>query len=1220
MKTGKSTDQFSDFNRFTLLNDEGEKDEPKKREEENDKTAVKHNERPRKLKVERVGTINANNLHVKVILENREYNGIVDTGCNLTLINSKVAPNYPTLEESKTQLKCANDSKLRVLGKSKSVLTILNRPYQADVHIVEGLNTDIVIGTNFLLTHAAVLDFNEKYIKLGKGSHSITIPMDENWIKQIGLRDQTLNLINNDFLIEGDLILLPHEEKIIPLDTELVGENAIYPNDEFIRKSGIMIKQTIVDNKPALRLWNYTHIPQKVFKNQRIAYISEKIKPFPIQIEHVNMISSDDKPIDPDNVTDYDGNKLDISPKLTDDQRRKAVCLLRKFRHLFTMNEEQLGKANVEAYELKVKDNEPVVLRPYKLSPVERREMRRQLEAKLKAKILERSRSNYSSPAFLMKQKDKYRFLCNFIQLNKKLIPDRNSVPRIENIIQAIQGNKFFTLLDANSGFHQIPIAEWCRYLTAINVENQLYQFTVLPQGLTNSPAAFTKVINTAFADYLYEILVAYMDDMCTYGITFEQALENLEKILKRLEELNLKLKTTKCKFFYDQIEMLGHQVNGETIQPLKKNTEAIENFTRPTTVRHVQSFIGMVGHYRKFIKNFAKISACLSDLTKGDVNKNTKVDWTDEHENAFQFLKTALITEPILAIYKEGRETIVETDASKIAVGGVLSQVNEITRKTHPVGYFSRKLQAAQKNYCAYDLELTALVDTITHFREYLHGIQFTVYTDHAPLKAYTKMKEPNSRMARMILKLSEYTFDIIHKPGKTNIVPDVLSRTEINYKIDDTYESIKKLFTKLDNEKKIFEIKNGMDMREEQEKDDFCGSIIKVKLNKLEKTHPNFKQIVRASRRYIITDNLLKLKNRKNLLIVVPRHLVNDVLQYYHDKAIGGGHLGTDKTLSKIQTKYYWTGIVQDVRDYIRSCHSCQMRKGIQGKKPGLLQPIEVPVCEILSHLELDFVGPLPPSKGHTFILVGTCKSTRFAVAKPLSSASSASVATFIYELVSQFGVPKVITTDNGTHFRNDDIQAVCDLLGCKKGTSTTYSPQSQGQVERLNGTLTKILSHYVNKNRTNWSDFVKFVVFAYNVTPLVRFQGLSPYYILYGQQPNLPLENKLGINTKARKDRLEEIAELHKIREMVPALIKENQDEDKRQYDKKHKEYELGIGDMVLVEVPQKHKGKFAEKYHGPYKVIRRFSPLNYEIQMDDKVENVHVRRLKKYHTRE
>lgn len=1106
---------------------------------------------------------------------------------------------------------CCNEP-VEIIGKTKANFQIKDKKFKTLAYVVKNLAADMLLGIDFLMKNRARIDFHDNILEFGFNHNKITLKIDDEWISNI--KGNILYLKNNEIVAKEMTNIPPNSSKEYFV-TELTEKKCeIVPLVHFVTKYGLHVQKSN-DSDNRIKICNRTKSAKKLYPGQRIARVNEielesnttstityvfnfttefkKIKPGTT----INLINKPvknnncEKGKDPNELYDAEGEKIDINPNLSNEQKEKIKNVIRNYLDQFTSNPLNVGKAKVDPYPIVTSDNKPVFTRGYKLAPIERREMKKIINDMVKAKILRKSTSSYASPAFLKRKQDKtFRFLCNFQKLNEKIMIDRNSVPRTENIFSALEGAKFFTTLDANQGFFQIPLRKKDQHITAIIVDNELYEFTVLPQGLKNSPAAFSSVVNSALSDILYAGAVAYMDDICTYGKTFEEALENLKKTLERLKKLNLKLKTKKCHFFYEKAKLLGHEINGGKITTTNKNIEKIMKFKRPETVKQVKSFVGLCSYYRKFIKNFATISAPLSDLTKGDPKSNTKVKWNDKAEESFNKLKECLCTAPVLSLYKENSETIVEIDASSTGIGGVLYQINEKNEK-HPIAFYSKKLQERQKKYAAYDLEMTALVETLLHFREYLYGIKFTVYTDHMALTHYRNMKEPSARLARLVQKLSDFDFVIKHKKGKENIVPDTLSRTII--------ENI--------NEK--------TDLKIEQMKDDFCREMIETKKGKSTK-------LEKKSRNYLIDDNgILQYKVRTpqglKKLLVIPKQLTRKIMEKLHDSAVGGGHFGLYKTIGKISERYYWERMRRDVEKYIKSCEECQKNKKQRGKKQGFLKPIEINDPSILSHLELDFVGPLNPSDGKKYILVGSCRSTKHAFAKPVASADGNAVIKFIDQLITTYGCPKKITTDRGTHFKNKELEENCKALGIELRFSTAYSPQTQGGVERFNKTLIETLNAYVAENPKDWAKYVPFVVFSYNASPMESLKGLSPFYLMFGQSPNLP--SPLTYQSNDKESRIDKINKLIKIRESIPKLIEKSNEKMKARYDRNRINVHYEPGEKVLIENPQK-QGKFHKKYLGPYEIKSKLSNENYVIEQlvrgKPSNEIVHVRRLRKF----
>lgn len=326
----------------------------------------------------------------------------------------------------------------------------------------------------------------------------------------------------------------------------------IQPIQYFEQTSGVHLQNyEIQENQVKLTLKNYTSKMSELRKNQKIAKI--KICPESEIITNLSFPIVANAPTKTvgEKIYDSEGTEININPNLKPEQRKQALHLISRYVDLFTTDPLNVGKANVEPYEIKLKDNEPVALRAYALAPVERRALCEIANRMQEANLLSRVSSPYAAPAFAKKKDDgTYRLLCNYQKLNEKIITDKNAVPRTENIFLALEGSKYFCVLDANQGFFQIPLSEKSQEITAIILDNELFKFHVLPQGLKVSPAAFSKAIYNAFSDILYKNVVSYMDDICAYGKSFEQTLKNLEITLQRLKLLNLKLKTKNASFF----------------------------------------------------------------------------------------------------------------------------------------------------------------------------------------------------------------------------------------------------------------------------------------------------------------------------------------------------------------------------------------------------------------------------------------------------------------------------------------------------------------------------------------------------------------------------------------------------------------------------------------------------------------------------------------------
>lgn len=277
----------------------------------------------------------------------------------------------------------------------------------------------------------------------------------------------------------------------------------------------------------------------------------------------------------------------------------------------------------------------------------------------MQANIIKHTKSNFASPAFLVRKKEanSYRLVVSYKELNNIVQSDQYPLPRITDLFRSLEGSQFFTSLDLNSGFFQIPVREEDQFMLAFTTVYGLMTFTRLPQGFKNSSAIFQRELNKAFSNILYKSVIIFIDDLATFGKNFQNALDNLSSVLKIIDQYGFSLKTKKCIIFSENIEMLGHNISVDGLKPLTRNTSAITNFETPKTQKQVRSFLGMCSYYRRLVKNFSQIAHPLFELTK---HENTKIIWNNNHETAFNKLKLILTSEPVIAHFSDEKDTYI--------------------------------------------------------------------------------------------------------------------------------------------------------------------------------------------------------------------------------------------------------------------------------------------------------------------------------------------------------------------------------------------------------------------------------------------------------------------------------------------------------------------------------------------------------------------------------
>jgi hypothetical protein len=408
--------------------------------------------------------------------------------------------------------------------------------------------------------------------------------------------------------------------------------------------------------------------------------------------------------------------------------------------------------------------------------------------------IIRPSQSPWSSPIWIVPKKmdasgkTKWRIVVDYRKINEKTVDDRYPLPNINNILDKLGKCQYFTTLDLASGFHQIEMDPESIPKTAFNVENGHYEYVRMPFGLKNAPATFQRVMDNVLKELQGKVCFVYMDDIIIFSTSLQEHTSNLRLVFEKLRKCRFKIQLDKSEFLRKEVEFLGHVITPDGIKPNPKKIEAIKKFPIPKTVKDIKSFLGLLGYYRRFIKNFAKITKPFTKCVK----KDEKILHTTEFCRAFEYCKNILSNEPILQYPDFSKPFILTTDASQFAIGAILSQ-GEIG-KDLPIAYASRTLNTAECNYSTIEKELLAIVWSTKYFRPYLFGNKFTIVTDHKPLQWLFNLKEPSSRLVRWRLKLEEFNYNIVYKKGKQNTNADALSRIEIHAleKDDDRFSTI--------------------------------------------------------------------------------------------------------------------------------------------------------------------------------------------------------------------------------------------------------------------------------------------------------------------------------------------------------------------------------------------------------------------------------------------
>ncbi|UYV82604.1 hypothetical protein LAZ67_22000095 [Cordylochernes scorpioides] len=963
------------------------------------------------------------------------------------------------------------------------------------------------------------------------------------------------------------------------------GEYIIEESSKMFQTNGLRLARSlinVINRETHIWITNPYPRPLKIMKNQTLAFGSSPAK---INVSREREVEKNEEP------------RFQINENLSPKEQKELKQVLERYGDLFSS---RLGRTNLAKHRIDTEDAKPIKHKPYRVSAKERDIIKEQIDEMLTEGIIRPSSSPWSFPVILVKKRDgKYRFCVDYRKLNNVTVKDVYPIPRIDEVMDTLQGSTHFSAIDLRSGYWQVEVEERDKEKTAFTTAHGLYEFNVMPFGLCNAPATFERNMENMLGNLRWQICLCYLDDVIIYSPDFPTHLKRLEAVFRCFRESNLRLNDKKCRFAFEELEILGYITSKHGIKPAEHNIKAVRNFPRPKKVKEVQSFLGMCSYYRKFIKDFSKIADPLTNLIK----KSVSFTWTERQEEAFQTLKTALLSPPILGHFNPNAPTYVHTDASNIGIGATL--VQDIGGEEKVISYLSRTLSKAEQNYSTTEKECLAVVWSMSKLRPYLYGRHFKIVTDHHALCWLKNLKDPTGRLARWALKIQEYDFDIIHKSGKKHLDADGLSRGPLPE--TDWDEDFERLF--------LNQITD--------EEDKFIESVKKNLNGSRRSIAQNFKE----------EDGCLFKKNPnpegRAWLLVVPENKKREIMKEYHNH-MSNGHLGVARTMYRIKSKYFWPSMLKDVSEFVRTCHLCQSRKGSNQLPSGLLQPIP-PANFPFERIGIDFVGPLPSTKNRKkWIIVLSDYYTRYAETRAVSEATVKEVSKFLVEdIFLRHGAPQYLISDRGSQFTSNLMKEVMKTCKIKHCFTTSYHPQTNGLTERLNRTLINMLSMYVNTDQKNWDEILPFITHAYNTT-IQETTGYSPFFLMFGREPTSLLDDR-NISVDIDKDDYDEYIKHHldkinRTRKLVINNTIKTQERMKKNYDKKHMERSYEPGELVAVWTPIRKIGKcekLLRKYFGPYRILKKLSNVNYLIEPKDNPGQdpliVHVSRIKPYFER-
>ncbi|CAF1502254.1 unnamed protein product [Adineta steineri] len=1201
-----------------------------------------------------------NPLTMNGTIANQPTEILIDSGASLTLINSNLffqlphsIRRYAQYPKVNLQLHLADKSCLQVHKIIQLPISIANRTIRHTVHVVPYLWRSCIIGNDFIQKHNLQIDGGRQLVYF-RDAIGQKVSLTNLVLEQKEEEEYTLSA--NEFIkipsYHTSYVQVQPVKTVVSTDNEIPDFEVSSIQQTPYVANGIIKPQKIMH----IQVANLTKKMIMVHPGQKLATMTRLNK---AQLNAINQLDEKPKQITSFNTTNETALDLSVT-NLSQHQKDNLQKLVQSFSDIFR---KQNGRTKMIQHQIKlIPESKPCNSPPYRYSPAKRQVIEENIQEMKEEGIIEPSKSPWASPVVLTPKKDgTIRFCVDYRKLNAMTTRDAYPILRIDDTLDSLQEAKFVSTLDLRSGYWQVEMDEEAKEKTAFVTHKGLYEFNVMPYGLTNAPATFQRLMDIVLAGLKWQCCLVYIDDIVIYSPTFEQHLIDLKNVFLALREANLTLKASKCCFCRKEMKYLGHIVTQDGIKPDPTLTKAVSDFPQPKTIKDVQSFLGLSGYYRRFIKNYSKIAEPLVKQLRQLKERNYHLNWTKECTAAFETLKEKLTNAPIMSTPNFNQSFILELDACEYGLGAVLAQ--EYNKQKFVIAYASRTLSSAERNYGATEREALAIVWATQHFRPYLDGFKVLIRSDCKALQWLKNAKDISGRLARWAMKLSAFQIESIqYRPGTANANADSLSRNPIattstnsmEGSMPEVNESNEKAMRQeinninslnsyeistIDTLINLWENTNILeDIKKEQQADSKLNPIVQqIKAN----PSPDFND--KKQPFVLINDILYKIKNSNRHynqrilgnkhLLVIPKSMQHKLLQWAHDHPTAG-HAGQQKTLFRLSTRVYWDSLRKDIYNYVAACNECQKFKYNNTPTATPIQLHEV--FEPWHTIGIDLMGPFPAtSRQKRFLLVIVDYFTRWVEIFPMNLTTSSAIAEIlINEVFSRYGLPKYILSDNGPQFISNIFNAFCQLFTIQRKFTANYHPQTN-MTERVNRTLKPLIAIFAQQHPHSWDKELYKLAFAIR-TSVNETTGDTPAFLMFGRDPRIPLDLLIGdpyqdspSNTidqiqiqEYRTNLINNIRTAFNYVREHSEIEKLNQ---KMQYDRHTTQREFAEGDLVWVATisPQIGNNSLRRKlqplYDGPCRIIEQLNPSTFTIcRISDGVNlgATNINRLKTY----
>lgn len=950
-------------------------------------------------------------------------------------------------------------------------------------------------------------------------------------------------------------------------------------------------------------------------------------------------------------------------------QQEQARQLLREECHAFAYDDEDIGCIPSLKLHITLHDTTPVKKTYMSVPKPLHQEVKEYIQDLLNRGWIAQSRSPYASPIVCVRKKDgSLRLCCDYRELNRKSVPDSHPIPRIQDMLDSLSGSSWFSVLDQGKAYHQGFLDEQSQPLTAFITPWGLYHWIRIPFGLSSAPAEFQRNMEECLLGLRDVMCQPYLDDNLVHSSSFETHLQCIRTVLRRYQKHGVKLSPRKCEMFKNKVRFLGRMVSsdGYTMDPTEIAPVLALKERTPTTVGDLRKLLGFLSYYRAYIPNFSRLAKPLYQLlssapmnqaptaeAKGKKGVNTKhkgnlpphypISWTHSHQEVLNSLIDKLIAPPILGYPDMTAPFVLHCDASQEGLGAVLYQRQK--GKMVVIGYGSRTLTPPEKNYHMHSgkLEFLALKWAVCErFRDYLyHAPQFTVYTDNNPLTYVLSTAKLNATGHRWVAQLADFNFSIKYRPGRYNADADGLSRMPIETYMQQCTEEISQDAISASVEGVSVQKEGSLacisplkveildlladppptdpsepltpeKLLDSQERDPVIRPILQAKrvgqaptAGSLRSEHPDVRVLLRQwSKLYLNPDGVLYRQSGSRNQLILPHEYCQTVFNTLHKEM---GHPGVERTVDLIRERFYWPHMQEDIEQFVM--HKCECLKRKRPPKPTRAPLVPIVTTRPFELVSMDFLHLETCKNGYEYILVVMDHYTRFAQAYATKNKSAKTVVEKVFnDFALCFGFPEKFHHDMGREFENQLMAQLQKCCGVRASHTTCYHPQGNGQVERFNRTLLSMLRTLTDSEKADWKNSLDKMVHAYNCTRS-EATGFSPYYLLFGRSPRLPIDTLFNLPATYKQESYREYVQkwqdrMRQAYEIASKTAVREAERGKQCYDRKVHGNDLQPGGRVLVRNlserggPGKLRSYWEDKVHRIVKRRNNDSPV-YEV---------------------